>query len=71
MFYQNLVAPQMVMFDGIRPLSFFLFLTFSPYSCATTRLSQEVITVSLSFNCKIFLQFHPVSEISEKGKGRV
>lgn len=50
---------------------FFLFLTFSLYSCAATRLSQEVITVSLLFNCKIFLQFHPVSEISEKGNKRV
>lgn len=58
MFYQNLVAPQMVMFGGIRPLFFFPFLTFSLYSCAVTRLSQEVITVSLLFNCKIFLQFH-------------
>lgn len=71
MFYQILVAPRMVMFGGIRPLfslSFYSIRTNCPLS---TRLSQEVITVSLLFNCKIFLQLHPVSEISEKGKGRV
>lgn len=56
---------------AIRPLSFFLFLAYQLYSCAATRLSQEVITVNLPFNCKIFLQFHPVSEISEKGNERI
>ena len=55
----------------IRPLSFFPFLAYQLYSCAATRLSQEVITVNLTFNCKIFLQFHPVSEISEKGNERI
>lgn len=48
------------------PFPFFLFLAYQLYSCAATRLSQEVIIVNLPFNCKIFLQFHPVSEISEK-----
>ena len=57
---------------AIRPLSFFpFFLAYQLYSCAATRLSQEVITVNLPFNCKIFLQFHPVSEISEKGNERI
>lgn len=43
---------------AIRPLSLFPFLGYQLYSCAATRLSQEVITVNLPFNCKIFLQFH-------------
>ena len=47
------------------------FLGYQLYSCAATRLSQEVITVSLPFNCKIFLQFHPVSEISEMRNKRI
>ena len=50
---------------------FFLFLGYQLYSRAATRLSQEVITVNLLFNCKIFLQFHPVSEISEMRNERI
>lgn len=50
---------------------FSLFLGYQLYSCAATRLSQEVIFINLPFNCKIFLQFHPVSEISEKGNERI
>ena len=36
---------------------FFPFLGYQLYSCAATRLSQGVITVSLLFNCKIFYNF--------------
>lgn len=60
--------------EGKRQLDLFPFtpfLAYQLYSCAATRLSQEVITVNLPFNCKIFLQFHPVSEISEKGNERI
>lgn len=52
---------------AIRPLSpFILFLGYQLYSCAVTRLSQEVISINCKFLDKIFLQLHPVSEISEK-----
>ena len=75
-FYQNLVTPQMERENGKgkRQLDLFpfsLFLAYQLYSCAATRLSQEVITVNLPFNCKIFLQFHPVSEISEMRNERI
>lgn len=56
---------------AIRPLSFFPFLGYQLYSCAATRLSQEVITVNCKFLDKIFLQFHPVSEISEMRNERI
>ena len=56
---------------AIRPLSFSLFLAYQLYSCAATRLSQEVISINYNFLDKIFLQFHPVSEISEKGNERI
>ena len=78
-FYQNLVTPQMEKesdreSNGKRQLDLFPFspfLAYQLYSCAATRLSQEVITVNLPFNCKIFLQFHPVSEISEMRNERI
>ena len=60
--------------EGKRRLDLFLFslfLAYQLYSCAATRLSREVITVNLPFNCKIFLQFHPVSEISEMRNERI
>ena len=56
---------------AIRPLPFFPFLAYQLYSCAATRLSQEVISINCKFLDKIFLQFHPVSEISEKGNERI
>ena len=56
---------------AIRPLPFSPFLAYQLYSCAATRLSQEVISINCKFLDKIFLQFHPVSEISEKGNERI
>ena len=50
---------------------FFLFLAYQLYSCAATRLSQEVISINCKFLDKIFLQFHPVSEISEMRNERI
>lgn len=78
-FYQNLVAPQMggetarkaIREAAIRPLSLSFFLGYQLYSCAVTRLSQEVISINCKFLDKIFLQLHPVSEISEKDNGRI
>ena len=78
-FYQNLVTPQMEKgsgkeSNGKRQLDLFpfsLFLGYQLYSCAATRLSQEVITVNCKFLDKIFLQFHPVSEISEMRNERI
>ena len=54
--------------QGKRRLDLFpfsLFLGYQLYSCAAARLSQEVISINCKFLDKIFLQFHPVSEISE------
>ena len=56
---------------AIRPLSFSPFLAYQLYSCAATRLSQEVISINCKFLDKIFLQFHPVSEISEMRNERI
>nr|DAE45500.1 MAG TPA: hypothetical protein [Caudoviricetes sp.] len=56
---------------AIRPLFSLPFYSIRKNCPLSTRLSQEVITVSSLFNCKIFLQFHPVSEISEMRVKRV
>lgn len=75
-FYQNLVTPQ----NGEgkrrekRQLDLFPFFPFSGISvifmCRHT-IATRSNYCKFTFNCKIFLQFHPVSEISEMRNERI